>query len=441
MKPPLISALLLLLCACDRDAPATPDVVSAPDAASDIQKEAPENALGILGAVSVAVEGEIKWISADDQGVVWVLTDTALGTVHNREWTHRASLTPPHDKLEVFHSAPSITPDGQVVVAEALLDKNDCGDSGSLLWLDGVTGEGEVRQLQEAPQFEFAVTETGMVLAPIIEYKWNQYNDPPICLPAQPILHKIAAVTRDGGLQWTINLERPAARPTLAGDGKTAVFSDGRDTLIAFDYQSFGSTVWETTIAADGLTKLSTAARDTDGTYYVAAGLEVVAVGPDGIQKWQTRAGSADPLFGEPIIDGSGSVLVAGTVATPHLGNRYWALFRFDKAGTLLETVQAAETHLHPVTFTLQGLTALKGGGAVTVATQGELILWRPSGDPDVHEGFLQIPPVVLPNGPILLASEGGKLIEAPLVAGLAESVWPRVGGSNRQDGLGVPAP
>ena len=440
MKTRSVSALLLVLCACGgNEESATDDVVSTTETAGDAQEEAPENALGILGAVSVAVEGEIKWLSADDQGVVWVLTDTALGTVHNREWTHRAALTPAHDKLDVFHSAPSITADGQVVIAEALLDKNDCGDSGSLLWLDGVSGGGDVRQLQEAPQFEIAVTETGMVLAPIIEYKWNQYNDPPICLPAQPILHKIAAVTRDGGLQWTINLDRPAGRPTLAGDGKTAVFTDGRDKLIAFDYQSFGATAWETTIAADGLIKLSTAARGSDGTYYVAAGRELVAVGPDGAVKWQTNAGSADPLFGEPVIDGGGSVVVAGTVAAPNLGNRYWALFRFDTGGTLVETVQAPETHLHPDSFSLKGLTALKGGGAVTMATQGELILWRPTGDADVLEGFLQVRPVVLGDGPILLAVEGGKLIEAPLVAGLADSVWPTVGGSNRQDGLGRP--
>lgn len=435
------AAALMALVACGGD----DDPVAAADAGASVDSAAPQelpaNVAGVPGAVAHALPAAVEALAQADDGTVWAtLANGDVGTVTDGSFTKVLGLTAStKGVLEAVRPPLAVTRSGGVVVAEALLDFELCRDHGSVTWIDGT--DVTVRELQEAPAFELAVTDAGLVIGTLIEYDWNYYNDPPICLKQQPLSQRLAAIDRTQGTVWTMDLNRPALPPTLAADGRTGWFSDGDRTIVAFDYLAAGAVLWETAVGQDGTkVQASSPALGTDGRLYVAARTQLLALDSgDGAVVWTAEVESADALAGEPVLMQTGVIVVAGTLPGEASGKRIWALFGFDLQGQPAWTKPLGESHLHPATtgFELFGTTVLDGGDILTVTPQQRLVLWRLSGDPAAFEGFTTAtPPLPLADGSLLAGFEGGTLFQAKLGSGgLALSGWPRWRGSNRRNG------
>ncbi len=439
----LMMSMLLALMSCGDDGgePVAPEPDAGPE---DVPPPPIENAAGIPGAVAFGIGDPVQWLTAADDGTVWVMTKKGeLGTLSGQAFSPRYAFAESTEMIEIVHPPPSITPDGTVVVVEGVLDSDECSDRGSVTWVRKTAGDETSRDLQEAPGFELSVAPNGLVLAPFIEYEWNYYNDPPTCIRAQPQTQKLAAYAENQGLLWTIDLDRPCGPPTIGLGNEIAYFSDRDRTIVAFDYSTagFGSVEWTASLAETGVVQISDPAMDSDGTLYVTGRAVLAAIDSAfGTIKWEVAVASESRLSGQPVITAGGLILAAGTKPGEAKGNEIWALFGYSRDGELIEVQQMDEEHLHPAPLTQLGVTVMGTGDRLTLAGPPggpvDLIVWRQSGGPSAFKGFDDTPPLLLDNGTVLLGYDGGKILSATLSSsGLAASPWPRWHGSNRRDG------
>lgn len=436
----LFGALALPCSSCGSDAEPEPPTVDDTGPLPDIPPTPRENAAGIPGAITVALDSPVRWLTASKDGSLWILAkDGSLSLLEGEATTSVATFQASTETIEIVHPPPAVMGSGVVVVAQAVLDSVDCRDNGSVTWIDPTTGKVTTRELQEAPAFDFSVTAEGLALLPLIEYDWKLYNDPPICLKSQPDSIKLAALDKEIGLLWTINLERPCGAPTLAADGKTGFYSDRYRTLVAFDHSAWGAILWKTPLSDEGTVQLSNPALGADGTLYVNVGKRLVAVnGTTGAIAWDVAVETADNLAAEPLVGESGQILALGSLPGKSQDARIWAVFQYDSTGALIDVVDAGKTHLHQAKFTLGGFSVLGNGDWISTTPFNELIVWRKDISVSSFAGFDPlVPPVVLPDGRLAAAwGDDGRLLLAGISNyGLAPSSWPRIGGSNSQDG------
>ena len=446
LLPVLLLTFAIWACSGD-DEPEPPaaDVAGSDSLGGDVEvlAEPPENAAGITGAVSFELPAPVGWLAANDSGPIWmVLQDGSVGFHDRKSYTEVTRLGASEGKIARVHPPPAVLPDGTVVLAEAVLDSDDCHDYGSVRWIDPATGLVTTRDMPEAPAFDFSVTPKGLLLLPIIEYDWSLYNEPPICLKGAPETIKIVGFDKEAGMLWWRDTERPAGPPTLLDDGRTAVFGDGARQLFAIDYEDNGKEVWSTTLGDEGVSHLSDPALGAGGDLYVNMGTHLVAMdGASGAEKWNEKVDSVDALSGEPVVASGDLIFVAGTRPGADLGRRKWALFAYDEGGNFVQWREVETDHLHSPTFGLSAVSMLADGQRVTLAPKGtgaQLITWLADGTTEAYDLFATPPTLLLGDGSLVAGWGDSRLIIAPVSeTGLAATSWPRSKGSNRGDGRG----
>lgn len=444
----VFSLCVIAGCGDDEAPPATVDVVGGGTTGGGIE---PENAAGIPGATTFEIPAPARWLTQSDDGQVWILLeDGQFGRLMPGDTFEGAvSLSQSlDDELEVVHPPPAISRNGDIVLAEALLDgrADQCRDTGSLRWFDPTTGDVSLRELQEAPASPFTVTAEGVALVPTIEYEWDFFNDPPICLKGQPEHIRLSAYSKEQGLLWSLTSERLPGPPTIDSANNAAYYSDGHRSIVAVDTSAvgFGSKLWTATLSLTGNVQVSDPARDKAGALFVTGAKTVARIDSDGTVAWEVETESGDALSGQPVLGPSGLVLVAGTLDTGVTGERRWTLFALTKEGEALEQQSVETGHLHAPNFRQSGLTVLGTGDRLSLVPpvagegqkRGQLVIWRQSGGPARFPDFRETAPLVLSDGTLLAAWKDNRILRTSLgTTGLADTGWPRIQGSNRWDG------
>jgi len=131
-----------------------------------------------------------------------------------------------------------------------------------------------------------------------------------------------------GQMKWSVPTQEVCSRPALGGDGTVYLVSRPRSgTTVLIHYGADGSQLWETPIGGTGWHPTAPAIA-ANGTIYVTAASQLVAIGSGGQEIWRvTVPHSASENVNGLIVGEDGRIfvqVVRGAVAFNERGEKLW---------------------------------------------------------------------------------------------------------------------